>query len=183
MENAVFAFNFYYCIRVTQWRILRPKLLKKWKNLEIDWRGGCQRIRHTAGESGGELGSGDWGGYSRGDWGWGQIGCSTQTPDPNPPNPNLPTPPTSPADPNHKPPDPKTPTPITNPNPPDLNLPNPNPPDPNLTPLCGESSTSALLQTFVRRLRSNSRSHMYVSPIVWRIFHVANPLATGEVGG
>ena len=67
-------------------------------------------------------------------------------------------------------------------------LPRPNPPDPNLSPLCGESSTSALLQTFVRRLRSNSRSHSYVSLVVWRIFfvanllwrifYVANPLAT-----
>ena len=33
-------------------------------------------------------------------------------------------------------------------------------PDSNLSPLCGESSTSALMQTFVRRLRSNSRSHL-----------------------
>ena len=73
-------------------------------------------------------------------------------------------------------------------NPPDFNPPNPNPPNPNLSPLCGESCTSALLQTFVRRLRSNSWSHSYVSPVVWRIFlvanllwrifHVANPLAT-----
>ena len=46
----------------------------------------------------------------------------------------------------------------------------------------------ALLQTFVQRLRSNSRSHSYISLVVWRIFfvanllwrifHVANPLAT-----
>ena len=42
------------------------------------------------------------------------------------------------------------------PNPQPLDL---NPPNPNLSLLCGESSTSALLQTFVRRLRSNCRSH------------------------
>ena len=41
--------------------------------------------------------------------------------------------------------------------------------------LCDEFFTSALLQTFVRHLRSNSRSHSYVSPVVWRIFHVAKP--------
>ena len=44
--------------------------------------------------------------------------------------------------------------------------------------LCDKSSTSTLLQTFVRRLCSNSRSHSNVSTVVWRIFHVANPLAT-----
>ena len=41
--------------------------------------------------------------------------------------------------------------------------PYPNPPtplNPNLSPLCGESSTSALLQTLVRGLHSNSRSHL-----------------------
>ena len=66
-----------------------------------------------------------------------------------------------------------SPTPPPPAQPPDLN-----PPNPNLSPLCGKSSTSALLQTFVRRLRSNSRSHSYVLPFVWRIFHVANSLAT-----
>ena len=43
-------------------------------------------------------------------------------------------------------------------------------PYPNISPLCGKSSTSALLQTFDRRLHSNSQSHLYVSPVVWRIF-------------
>ena len=59
-------------------------------------------------------------------------------------------------------------------------------PDPNLSLLCGESSTSALLQTFVRRLRSNSRSHSYVSPVVWRIFcgeSSATNLPCGEFPG
>ena len=109
-----------------------------------------------------------------------------QLPDSDPPDPNSlrppdPTPRPQPPDPNPRPQTsrPQTPDPILFPdfNPPNSNLPT-QPPDPNLSPLCGESSTSALLQTFVRRLRSNSRSHSHVSPVVWRIFHVSNPLAT-----
>ena len=115
-------------------------------------RDGCQRIHHTAGESGG--------------WSWG-IGVGVRSVVQPTPCPNLPIPPTPILRP--QPPQPY---------PPNLNPPNANPPDPNLSPLCGESSTLAPLQTFVRRLRSNSWSHSYVSPVVWRIFHVANPLAT-----
>ena len=45
------------------------------------------------------------------------------------------------------------------------------PPDPDLSPLCGESSTSVLLQTFVGRLRSNSQSHSLCGKSsLWRIF-------------
>ena len=88
--------------------------------------------------------------------GWGQVrglGLGASQPDPNSPDPNSP-----------------------DPNPPDLNPLNP---DPNLSPLRGKSSTSALLQSFVRRLRSYSRSHSYVSLVVWQIFFVAN-LPCGE---
>ena len=103
---------------------------------------GCQRICPTAGESGG------WGrGFGvRGLEleGWGQVDYTTQTPDPNLPHPSASIPPT-----------------------PNLRS---QPPDPNLSPLCGESSTSTLLQTVARRLCSNSQSHSYVSPVVWRIF-------------
>ena len=67
----------------------------------------------------------------------------------------------------------------TNPTPLDFNPSNPNPPDPNLSPLCGESSTLTLLQTFVRRLHSNSRSHLlHGESSLWQIFHVVNPMAT-----
>ena len=77
--------------------------------------------------------------------GWGQGGRGRS--DPNTPEPNSPL----------------TSTPLT------PTLPT-QPPDPNLSPLCGESSTSALLQTFVRRLHSNSRLRSNVSPVVWQIF-------------
>ena len=92
---------------------------------------------------------------------------------------------------NWEPPDPKppTPTPSTPTPPPDFNPPNPNPqlsrpnPHPNLSPLCGKFSTSALLQTFVRRLRSNSRSHIrYVANLLCGESSVAN-LPCGESSG
>ena len=99
------------------------------------------KIRHTT-----VIGWGR-GGLGRGGWG---VPNSPQPPRPNSPNPLDPTFPTSTL---------LTPTLPTQ----------PPPPDPNLSSLCGESATSALLQTFVRRLRSNSGSHSYVSPVVWRI--------------
>ena len=98
--------------------------------------------------------------------------CELGTPQPRSPDltPPTSTPPT--PTPDHKPPTPTPPTSTSlTPTPPQLSRPNPPPLNPNLLPLCGESSTSALLQTFVRRLRSNSRSHSLCGEsFLWRIF-------------
>ena len=109
----------------------------------IGW-GSVGRVGVRGVEVGGGLG---WGGGELGLGVWGELGIpQPRSPDLTPPTSTPPTPTPRPQtpDPNSIDPYPTPTSPLTPT--PQLSRPTPHP---NLSPLCGKSSTSALLQTFV----------------------------------